>query len=76
MGLLCGENIDECTASAESPCQNGALCMDTPGSYKCQCLPGYRPPHCQQVGECVCVWGGGRVCGGGGEREIIDGGGV
>jgi hypothetical protein len=37
-GSLCQYNVDECK---EDPCQNGGICVDAIGSYKCECPPGY-----------------------------------
>lgn len=34
---------DECTTN---PCQNGATCVNTEGSYDCQCLPGFEGDGC------------------------------
>ena len=36
---LCA-NINECNTTA--PCSRHALCIDSEGSFSCQCLPGYR----------------------------------
>ena len=46
-GDLCQTNINECDVSA--PCQNSAVCMDTPGSYKCQCRTGFAGKNCEDV---------------------------
>ena len=46
-GEFCQRNIDECTVTP--PCQNGATCMDTPGSYKCQCQLGFSGKNCEDV---------------------------
>ena len=35
---MCQYNIDECK---EDPCQNGGMCFDEEGSYKCKCPAGY-----------------------------------
>ena len=36
-------DIDECLAS---PCMHGANCINTEGSYMCQCLPGWTGAKC------------------------------
>ncbi len=46
-GALCEQNVDECAEL--TPCLNGAVCMDTPGSYKCQCQLGFSGKNCQLV---------------------------
>lgn len=33
-------DIDEC-GSDDKPCFHGAMCVNLPGSYACQCKPGY-----------------------------------
>ncbi|XP_053911636.1 latent-transforming growth factor beta-binding protein 3-like, partial [Cuculus canorus] len=57
-------DVNECEEG--SPCAPG-LCLNTPGSYQCQCPPGTRPtaepPGCQDVDECAL----GAACGVGGE---------
>ena len=37
--------MDEC--ASESPCLNGGMCMDTPGSYLCSCQFGFTGDRCQ-----------------------------
>lgn len=37
-------DIDECLAS---PCQNLAICLNLPGSYQCQCPPGFTGTNCE-----------------------------
>ena len=46
-GVDCNENINECMM--KSPCQNNATCTDTPGSYKCECPPGFAGKNCEDV---------------------------
>ena len=31
---------------ATAPCQNGATCYETLGSYYCTCTPGFTGPQC------------------------------
>ena len=40
--------INECLVIR--PCQNGAECVNTPGSYKCICPPGWTGTNCE-IGE-------------------------
>ncbi|KAK2988472.1 hypothetical protein RJ640_007041 [Escallonia rubra] len=34
------QDINECEDPNTSPCQNGAVCFNTPGDYSCRCLNG------------------------------------
>ena len=50
-GLNCSEDIDECDDAGI--CLNGATCVNSQGSYSCQCVPGYVGQHCGvDVNEC------------------------
>ena len=46
-------DIDECTRYPNI-CQNGKKCFNTPGSYHCECLPGYENDWTSS-GACVGV---------------------
>uniref|UniRef100_A0A1I7U0K2 VWFC domain-containing protein n=1 Tax=Caenorhabditis tropicalis TaxID=1561998 RepID=A0A1I7U0K2_9PELO len=53
-GTFC-EDIDECAFSQDAReqlggCLAGSMCRNIPGSYKCDCLPGY-----QMIGEHTCL---------------------
>jgi hypothetical protein len=37
-------DVDECLAS---PCQHGGTCVNSPGSYACQCLEGWTGTNCE-----------------------------
>ena len=37
-------DINECT---NSPCQNGATCVNLQGSYRCDCKSGYNGNKCE-----------------------------
>uniref|UniRef100_A0A183CRR4 EGF-like domain-containing protein n=1 Tax=Globodera pallida TaxID=36090 RepID=A0A183CRR4_GLOPA len=68
-GRHCADDIDECLeanvgrsaegddASADfvrGPCQNGGECVNTPGTFECQCAPGYEGSICQNhIGACA-----------------------
>lgn len=41
--------INECLVIR--PCQNGAECVNTPGSYRCICPPGWTGTNCE-IGMC------------------------
>ncbi|CAH1248684.1 CSMD1 [Branchiostoma lanceolatum] len=41
--------MDEC--ADPNICPN-AMCINRPGSYSCQCLPGYEGPVCADIDEC------------------------
>ena len=43
--------MNECLAGLR--CQNGAVCIDTPGTYSCICSPGWTGRNCENdVIEC------------------------
>ena len=42
--ILAVIDINECKGK---PCQNGVTCVNTFGSYRCQCASGYNGQHCQ-----------------------------
>ena len=37
-------DINECT---NSPCKNGATCVNLDGSYRCDCKSGYSGDNCE-----------------------------
>ena len=47
--ILAVIDINECKGK---PCKNGATCVNTFGSYRCQCASGYNGQHCQ---ACIVV---------------------
>ena len=50
--LIVFSDIDECKTN---PCQENAECVNTEGSYDCDCVLGYRPENggCVDVNECM-----------------------
>ncbi|KAJ7358864.1 Heart of glass [Desmophyllum pertusum] len=42
-GKNCSIDIDNCVSvnSSLSPCHHGSTCVNTPGSFVCQCVPGH-----------------------------------
>ena len=51
MGDQCEQNVNECVI--RSPCVNGGVCLDSPGSYRCLCGPYWTGNNCQlDVEEC------------------------
>lgn len=41
-----------CTGA--NPCEHGGKCINTQGSFQCNCLPGYTGPRCEiDVNECL-----------------------
>lgn len=58
-GRYCDEDIDECFLSAGAACLNGATCINSKGSYSCECPQGYvgsscscGRSNCSMHGEC------------------------
>ena len=50
-GVNCTVDIDEC--DRDNPCENGATCIDTDGSYNCSCSSGYTGDNCEtEIDEC------------------------
>ena len=36
-----------------SPCEHGGTCVNMPGSYRCDCLPGFKGRRCEMnINEC------------------------
>eukprot|EP00494_Astrolonche_serrata_P024328 UN24586 len=54
--LYCAD-IDECEEGIHN-CHGKALCTNTPGSYSCSCLKGYKGTGriCEDVDECALPW--------------------
>lgn len=48
-GLQCQADIDECL---DSPCENGGICKNNIGSYKCACPEHWAGPNCQYIKRC------------------------
>ncbi|XP_056011712.1 protein crumbs-like isoform X4 [Ostrea edulis] len=46
-GPDCGKDYNECTE--ESPCANGATCVNYEGDYNCSCTEGYKGKNCTEV---------------------------
>ncbi|KAM4754924.1 LOW QUALITY PROTEIN: uncharacterized protein ACIQIH_020304 [Cyanocitta cristata] len=53
--LRVSSNVDEC--SGGSPCAPHGRCLNTAGSFRCECTRGYRATAgataCQDVNECL-----------------------
>ena len=61
MGVACDQDIDECQASNNGGCAQ--RCINTPGSYYCQCFSGYAATNadaasCVDINECAVANGG------------------
>ncbi|CAL1529150.1 unnamed protein product, partial [Lymnaea stagnalis] len=52
-GQTCSSDIDECSAVVP-PCPSLSNCINTPGSYRCQCRVGYQLINntCVDIDEC------------------------
>ena len=46
-------DINECDLKVDE-CQVNSYCMNTPGSYRCKCKPGFigNGLYCQDINEC------------------------
>ncbi|KFR14496.1 P-selectin, partial [Opisthocomus hoazin] len=43
-----------CTASCQPlPCSQRGECVETIGSYRCECYPGFHGPECEHVVQCA-----------------------
>ncbi|KPM08515.1 EGF domain containing protein [Sarcoptes scabiei] len=46
------QDIDECHDRG-SPCEHGGTCVNTPGSYRCDCAVGFAGTRCEvNINEC------------------------
>ena len=45
-GSICERDVNECN---NNPCQNNAICLNTHGSYTCNCTVGTSGKHCEQL---------------------------
>jgi len=52
-GKLC-KDLDECASDSASPCPEHTDCVNTEGSFTCNCRPGFTKQHftCEDVNEC------------------------
>ena len=55
-GVNCQEDIDECSA-ATIDCPQGAVCLNFPGSYICNCREGYQKKQDNSTGAEYCEGG-------------------
>ena len=46
-GFDCSDDIDEC--SVKRPCREARVCLNQPGSYKCDCLENFIGQNCETV---------------------------
>ncbi|XP_044019722.1 protein crumbs isoform X2 [Aphidius gifuensis] len=72
VGPDCSDDINECEEGGEQICGNG-ICINLPGTFKCNCDDGYCGANCQLVdpcredscangGTCTCDQSGGYIC--------------
>ncbi|KAJ7376255.1 EGF domain, unclasssified sub [Desmophyllum pertusum] len=45
-GKNCSIDIDDCVSSSLSSCHHGGTCVNTPGSFVCNCVAGYSGERC------------------------------
>ena len=66
-GVNCSEDVDECEDPVNTPCQNGATCVNTFQNYSCSCVPGYMGQHCEtEIDECQIL----QPCKNGGKYDV------
>uniref|UniRef100_A0A8B9R982 Notch receptor 3 n=1 Tax=Astyanax mexicanus TaxID=7994 RepID=A0A8B9R982_ASTMX len=53
IGGACIQDMDECSIGA-NPCEHFGKCVNTVGSFQCQCGRGYTGPRCEiDINECL-----------------------
>ncbi|OQV21497.1 Cadherin-related tumor suppressor [Hypsibius exemplaris] len=55
-GSQCQFDLDECNlwgGSAAPNCHNGGKCINTVGSFRCQCTAGFTGRHCEEERRCL-----------------------
>lgn len=48
----CEEDINEC--ETESPCKNGGVCVNSPGTFSCECTEQFIGDHCEKFKLITC----------------------
>ncbi|XP_037930422.1 cubilin homolog, partial [Teleopsis dalmanni] len=64
-GKTCDSDVDECAQfnNTDLGCQNNGRCINTPGSYRCECAAGFSGIHCR-LREMICEkYNGDELCG-------------
>lgn len=51
LGFSFSVDVDECSFEALCRCELGNVCVNTPGSFACQCQPGFRAAAPACVGK-------------------------
>jgi len=46
-GFACSEDVDECTL--RNRCKNDGICVNYPGSYRCDCPENFTGPNCERM---------------------------
>ncbi|RLU24405.1 hypothetical protein DMN91_002494 [Ooceraea biroi] len=64
-GPNCMTDVNECARflGTDLGCQNRATCRNLPGSYRCDCLPGWFGLHCTQKTSICNAENSGALCG-------------
>lgn len=52
-GDQCQHDVNECQSNRTNPCLNNGTCMNTVGSYRCECLENYLGLHCERKHVCL-----------------------
>lgn len=46
MNLSCGDDVTDINECLMNPCLHGGRCINSPGSFSCQCPEGWMGPLC------------------------------
>lgn len=50
-GTDCSEDVNECVGPNADDCGDNAVCVNSPGTFQCMCIVGFRTASGQCVGR-------------------------